>query len=508
MASVKLEVMTQTEPCWLEKDSPGKADRVADARLETDPKLAAEPADSEGEEESRLELEKVGPVTEQRPASHIVLQVERNASEPTPTAAGEHHLIVSVDDGSDAVTLLVDRLEEDGVYELAGPAASDCELLELWACGTDGGEQRPLETVREVDLVDIRAVCETCGCAISHYMVGLLAREDGSEYGYRCRMCQSVFRDVDDMACHMDSHRSPADTRCRFCSCGLQSLRQAANARTWVCHACKLTFGTRQEMLKHREQHPLKERFPCELCDKAFQMKVQLEVHMRSHLGHKPYSCDMCPATFVQPSHLINHRRTHTGERPFSCEQCGRAFVQQGHLKAHLRTHTGERPYRCDVCGRAFRQSGQLTAHRRLHESGTVYRVRRQHGEPIDPQELTCRECDKRFKAIKDLRRHMLVHSGGTHECAICRRFFKRSDHLKRHMRQHDKPARPARPRGRRRKASAERGPTGADPRGLALLDNIIDGVLEVEGDADVGCTMYQAQRGNSLADVDVNGLR
>ena len=373
-----------------------------------------------------------------------------------------------VDEASDSVTLLLNRPAENIVYEVSSEGG---ELLELWE--RDGsGQDRHIETVTEVSLVDIRAVCEQCGVAISHHMVGLLARSDGTEYGYRCRICQCVQTDVDMMARHMDSHRPLADTQCRFCSRGLRTFMPQPS-RTYTCHACQLVFTSRLEMLKHREIHPPKRRFPCELCDKSFQMKVQLEVHVRTHLGHKPYACDMCPASFTQPSHLINHRRTHTGERPYTCKRCGRAFVQQGHLRAHERTHTGERPYKCDVCGRGFRQSGQLTAHKKLHEGDEPFRQRRRHGEPIALDEVTCKECRKTFKLPKDLKRHMLTHAERAFKCDMCDRSFKRADHLKRHLRQHDLSR-----KRRRRRRTHETG-RGLQPEGLTRLDRVIDGVLD-----------------------------
>ncbi|XP_043217625.1 uncharacterized protein LOC122379453 [Amphibalanus amphitrite] len=397
----------------------------------------------------------------------VVLTLDRDLLRSAGAGDGGD-VVLQVDEAADSVTLLVTQPKKEVTREVINDVG---EVLELWERDT-GGADRLLGSVTESSLVDIRAVCEQCGCVITHHMVGLLVRDDGTEYGFRCRQCQCVHTDVDVMAKHMDSHRSIPDTQCRFCSKGLRTFKPQIE-RVFPCHACHQVFLSKPELLKHRETHPLKHRFRCEICEKSFPVKAQLEVHLRTHLGHRPYTCDMCPAAFTQPSHLINHRRTHTGERPYTCRHCGRSFVQQGHLRAHERTHTGERPYKCEMCGRGFRQSGQLSAHKKLHEGETPIKVRRRHWEPLAQEEITCQVCKKVFKLPKDLKRHMVVHEEGKFKCETCERTFKRADHLSRHKLQHEKTTK----RKKRRRSASRCG--HRQDESLNQLDRVIDGILD-----------------------------
>ena len=90
--------------------------------------------------------------------------------------------------------------------------------------------------------------------------------------------------------------------------------------------------------------------------------------------GERRYICKTCNKSFSRQDYLVAHNRTHTCERPYSCTICNKAFSQQSTLVQHIRTHTGERPYSCTTCNKAFSQISTIVRHIRTHTGERPYK--------------------------------------------------------------------------------------------------------------------------------------
>ncbi|KAF0308575.1 hypothetical protein FJT64_020264 [Amphibalanus amphitrite] len=117
----------------------------------------------------------------------VVLTLDRDLLRSAGAGDGGD-VVLQVDEAADSVTLLVTQPKKEVTREVINDVG---EVLELWERDT-GGADRLLGSVTESSLVDIRAVCEQCGCVITHHMVGLLVWDDGTEYGFRCRQYESL----------------------------------------------------------------------------------------------------------------------------------------------------------------------------------------------------------------------------------------------------------------------------------------------------------------------------
>lgn len=96
---------------------------------------------------------------------------------------------------------------------------------------------------------------------------------------------------------------------------------------------------------------------------------------------------------------MSNHKAAvHRGILPHVCQHCNKRFATIVILEQHIVTHTGERPFKCDHCKASFTQSGSLVYHKQ-----NIHQKIRPHA---------CQECDKRFFLAKDLRNHLLFHTG------------------------------------------------------------------------------------------------
>ncbi|KAF0313557.1 hypothetical protein FJT64_015932 [Amphibalanus amphitrite] len=106
----------------------------------------------------------------------VVLTLDRDLLRSAGAGDGGD-VVLQVDEAADSVTLLVTQPKKEVTREVINDVG---EVLELWERDT-GGADRLLGSVTESSLVDIRAVCEQCGCVITHHMVGLLRIDEESE---------------------------------------------------------------------------------------------------------------------------------------------------------------------------------------------------------------------------------------------------------------------------------------------------------------------------------------
>jgi len=78
----------------------------------------------------------------------------------------------------------------------------------------------------------------------------------------------------------------------------------------------------------------------------------------------------------------------------------------------HYRKQHQEDPHICDECGRSFKGKHHVKKHKMLVHEKKFY--------------FECVQCNAKFKQRKDIKRHVLQHSGlETYECSICGERFK-----------------------------------------------------------------------------------
>lgn len=88
-------------------------------------------------------------------------------------------------------------------------------------------------------------------------------------------------------------------------------------------------------------------------------------------------------------------------------------------MSAHKYKHTG---IFCDICGKPFRQVGSMLTHKIRHTG---------------VKEHKCKECPKEFFTAKELKSHMICHTGMQVVCEICGKRCRDSAVLSYHMRRH-----------------------------------------------------------------------
>ncbi|XP_075032623.1 zinc finger protein PLAGL2 isoform X1 [Mixophyes fleayi] len=182
-----------------------------------------------------------------------------------------------------------------------------------------------------------------------------------------------------------------------------------------------------QESPPHRDQR----RFTCPqlLCDKTFASKYKLCRHMATHSMQKSHQCSHCGKMFHRKDHLKNHLQTHNPNRvALQCPECSKNYSTKYGHRRHLALHAIARgDLSCTICLQVFRDRQSVLEHLKSHN----------HRPSVGNREkkYPCEHCDRCFYTRKDVRRHLVVHTGRKDfQCHCCAQMFGRKDHLTRHI--------------------------------------------------------------------------
>ncbi|XP_076014436.1 zinc finger protein PLAG1 [Genypterus blacodes] len=229
--------------------------------------------------------------------------------------------------------------------------------------------------------------------------------------------------------------------------------------RDHVLDKAKLVPAAAAAGRRRRAEGKPKKNFPCQVCQKAFNSVEKLKVHSYSHTGERPYRCSHpdCTKAFVSKYKLLRHMATHSPEKNHKCSYCEKMFHRKDHLKNHLHTHD---PYKeaftCQECGKSYNTKLGFKRHLALHAANSgdltcqvclqpfpstavlLEHLKTHAGKSsggTKEKKHRCEHCERRFYTRKDVRRHMVVHTGRKDFlCQYCAQRFGRKDHLTRHV--------------------------------------------------------------------------
>uniref|UniRef100_A0A3B4AAC4 C2H2-type domain-containing protein n=1 Tax=Periophthalmus magnuspinnatus TaxID=409849 RepID=A0A3B4AAC4_9GOBI len=201
--------------------------------------------------------------------------------------------------------------------------------------------------------------------------------------------------------------------------------------RASECLVCGALFSSQDKLRLHALSHSGDKPFHCSqpLCPKAFSSKYKLFRHMATHSPQKSHQCTFCEKMFHRKDHLKNHLQTHDpNKEAFKCEECGKHYNTKLGYKRHVAMHSATSgDLTCKVCLQSYESTPVLLEHLKSH-SGKSSGGTKEKKHPCD-------HCDRRFYTRKDVRRHMVVHTGRKDFlCQYCAQRFGRKDHLTRHV--------------------------------------------------------------------------
>ncbi|XP_038056944.1 PR domain zinc finger protein 10-like isoform X2 [Patiria miniata] len=217
---------------------------------------------------------------------------------------------------------------------------------------------------------------------------------------------------------------------------GPSKLHVRKEPMTFACHLCPKVFLNHDKLKTHSYIHTGERPFLCtnSQCTKAFISKYKLLRHMTTHSPMKIHICSYCDKKFHRKDHLKNHLQTHDPNKiSFRCTYCGKMYNTKPGFKKHMALHaaaSGE--LTCKICNKDFENTHNLLEHIKFHSGKSSGTKEKKH---------QCEHCDRQFYTRKDVRRHMVVHTGRKDFlCQACGQRFGRKDHLVRHTRKsHDR---------------------------------------------------------------------
>uniref|UniRef100_I3MK11 Zinc finger protein PLAGL1 n=2 Tax=Ictidomys tridecemlineatus TaxID=43179 RepID=I3MK11_ICTTR len=197
------------------------------------------------------------------------------------------------------------------------------------------------------------------------------------------------------------------------------------------CQICGKTFLTLEKFTVHSYSHTRERPFKCLQtdCGKAFVSRYKLMRHMATHSSQKSHQCTHCEKTFNRKDHLKNHLQTHDPNKmAYVCEECGKKYHTMLGYKRHMALHSASSgDLTCGVCALELGSTEALLDHLKAHA---------EEKPPPVPKEKKhqCDHCERCFYTRKDVRRHLVVHTGcKDFLCQFCAQRFGRKDHLTRH---------------------------------------------------------------------------
>lgn len=199
-----------------------------------------------------------------------------------------------------------------------------------------------------------------------------------------------------------------------------------------ICQVCFKSFTSPCKLTQHSYSHTGEKPFVCKHCSKAFSSKFKLVRHVLIHSDQRQYHCTICDRTFHRKDHLKNHAKVHNPiKRTLQCDRpgCSKEYSSVLSYRKHIAVHSVEEGFLdCKICSKVFESKDELMYHLKIHSGSRVIKT------PAD-KKYRCNFCDRSFYTGKDVRRHMVVHTGlRDFLCQFCPQRFGRKDHLTRHI--------------------------------------------------------------------------
>ncbi|XP_045519131.1 zinc finger protein 708-like [Pieris brassicae] len=292
---------------------------------------------------------------------------------------------------------------------------------------------------------------------------------------YMCEICKQRMDSVEKLARHKKKHL----IRYKCQECGIirnnhstikdhyTSVHNKQNV-LYQCPDCSREFLTSGALRRHKHYRHKKNRITCDICLKSYVTKYYLRKHIQlQHSGDNSFSkwqesrcnykCEECGKAFSAPSQLKNHMIKHSDTRSFYCVECNKTFKTEISLNQHLKTlphvEYSELPLQCDQCDKRFRAKRDLANHmNRIHLGTKPYQcdkcekgyadqwsltehIRYKHEGVVKPRKYPCTICDKVFKTNSTCKMHIRTHTGERpYKCTKCPASFSQSGILNTHV--------------------------------------------------------------------------
>ncbi|XP_028162892.1 gastrula zinc finger protein XlCGF26.1-like isoform X2 [Ostrinia furnacalis] len=292
---------------------------------------------------------------------------------------------------------------------------------------------------------------------------------DGQGYAC-CFCCENSFPDPTDLKSHTLLKHTDSEKNLFMENFPMASYVVKLDVTALQCLLCQNSIEGLEQLMNHLiQEHNKKlhldinnhiipfsfknEAFVCVVCSKIFKSFKIIQEHMNVHYGS--YLCQICSAPFVNKRTMMSHLRRHK-QGDFDCQTCGKVFDTRSKRDIHVRyVHEGiQKRNKCRICSEKFTSHKKKLDHMvEIHgaeplvfkclacEKSFASRDRLTKHTKKDhlmERRHECEHCEKKFFTSKDLKNHMLKHTGiREFQCDVCLKCYGRKHTLREHMRIH-----------------------------------------------------------------------
>ncbi|ODN05661.1 putative zinc finger protein [Orchesella cincta] len=284
------------------------------------------------------------------------------------------------------------------------------------------------------------------------------------ENPFECQTCHKLYDGFKDLEDHlMGDHEDLGDSPffCWFCDrsyCTQQLCDIHRRFHHFTQHQqlfcdddeCQVEFACAKDQNEHLKRHLTPEQSPeehifiCKKCGRGFLSKYRLQLHELTHWSKNSdgfFKCDLCWASYRNTSVLMNHyNRIHLGENKLTLYRCQtRHCLLYEITQKELDTHEGRhelskaviaakqvisQKYKCKK-----KKKKKASANEETDNDNTTHQRKRKK-----TFSFFCEECGLEFKVRNKLERHKFVHGEPQFPCGICKKKYRRQDHLDIHI--------------------------------------------------------------------------